>query len=164
MRDAMTPAYFVPQGVKADVLFRNMKEKHEYFAVVLDEYGGLHGIVTLTDLVECIVGEFTETDEEAEAEQLIQESEDGKWEINGTAPISEVEEALAIQINDEDSDTFGGYVLGLYGSIPEDGSTFELSTEQLHIVIESIKDHKIERAIVEVISEDEDKKDRENAG
>ena len=164
MRDAMTPAYFVPQGVKADVLFRNMKEKHEYFAVVLDEYGGLHGIVTLTDLVECIVGEFTETDEEAEAEQLIQESEDGKWEINGTAPITDVEEALAIKIDDEDSDTFGGYVLGLYGSIPDDGSTFELSTEQLHIAIESIKDHKIEKAIVEVILKEEDKKDKENAG
>ena len=71
-------------------------------------------------------------------------------------------EALEIEINDEDSDTFGGYVLGLHGSVPEDGSTFDVSTEKLDIRIESIKEHKIEKAIVSVKSEeDEDEKDKE---
>ena len=127
-----------------------MKSKKQSFAVVLDEYGGVLGIITLTDLVECIVGEFTETDESESAEELITALENKKWQINGTASLSDVEDAIGIELDDEDSDTFGGYVLGLYGSVPDDGSTFNLSTNTLEISIESIKDHKIEKAIVNI--------------
>ncbi len=155
LKEAVTPAYFVPETVKADVLFRNMKTNKEFFAVVLDEYGGVLGIVTLTDLVECLVGEFTETEEGEEAEELITALEDNTWQINGTAAISDVEEAMGINLSDEDSETFGGYVLGLYGTVPEDGATFSLSTDQLDISIEAIKEHKIERAIVTLKSEED---------
>lgn len=147
LENAVFPAYFVPETVKADVLFRNMKANKEFFAIVLDEYGGVRGIVTLTDLVECLVGEFTEVEEGESEEELITALGDGKWQIGGTASIADVEEAIGVEIGD-DSDTFGGYVLGLYGSVPEDGSTFELSTDTLDINIEAIKEHKIERAIV----------------
>ena len=145
---AVTGAYFVPETVKADVLFRNMKANKQYLAIVLDEYGGVHGIITLTDLIECLVGNFAEPEQREEPEELITVIEENKWQINGTAPLSEVEEALGINVSDEDSDTFGGYVLGLYGSVPTDGATFSLSTDALDISIESIKEHKIEKAIV----------------
>lgn len=164
LRDAVFPAYFVPETVKADVLFRNMKANKEFFAVVLDEYGGVRGIVTLTDLVECLVGEITEAEEGESEEELISVIDEGKWQIGGTASISDVEEALGVEIGD-DSDTFGGYVLGLYGTVPEDGSTFELSTDTLDICIEAIKEHKIERAIVTLkapeAEEDEDAEAKE---
>ncbi len=153
---AMTPAYLVPETVKADVLFRNMKAKREFFAIVLDEYGGVRGIVTLTDIIECLVGEITESDDEEESEELISVLEENKWQINGTTPMGDVEEALGVDLADEDSETFGGYVLGIYGSIPEDGASFELSTEVLDIFIESIKDHKIEKAIVSLKVADEE--------
>ena len=161
LREAVTPAYFVPETVKADVLFKNMKAKKESFAVVLDEYGGVRGIITLTDLVECIVGEFTENDEDESEEELITVLEENKWQINGTAAIADVEDAIGIKIEDEDSDTFGGYVLGIYGSGPDDGSTFDLSTESLNISIESIKDHKIEKAIVSIKEQNEEPEDEE---
>ena len=161
LREAVTPAYFVPETVKADVLFKNMKAKKESFAVVLDEYGGVRGIITLTDLVECIVGEFTENDEDESEEELITVLEENKWQINGTAAIADVEDAIGIKIEDEDSDTFGGYVLGIYGSVPDDGSTFDLSTESLNISIESIKDHKIEKAIVSIKEQNEEPEDEE---
>ena len=161
LREAVTPAYFVPETVKADVLFKNMKAKKESFAVVLDEYGGVRGIITLTDLVECIVGEFTENDEDESEEELITVLEENKWQINGTAAIADVEDAIGIKIDDEDSDTFGGYVLGIYGSVPDDGSTFDLSTESLNISIESIKDHKIEKAIVSIKEQNEEPEDEE---
>ncbi len=148
MKEAIVPAYFVPETVKADVLFKNMKAKKESCAIVLDEYGGVLGIITLTDLVECLVGEFTEGDEDEVHEELITVLSDNEWQISGTAEVGDVEEALGIELGDEDSDTFGGYVLGLYGSIPEDGSTFTLETDKLDIVIESIKDHKLEKATV----------------
>ena len=161
LKEAVSPAYFVPETVKADVLFRNMKTKKESFAVVLDEYGGVLGTVTLTDLVECLVGEFTETDEEEGTEELISVIEENKWQIVGTATLADVEEALGIELGDEDSETFGGYVLGIYGSVPEDGSSFDLSTEILDINIETIKDHKIEKAIVSLKLPEEENSEAE---
>ena len=148
MEKAVKPAYFVPETVKADILFKNMKETKESFAVVLDEHGGVYGIVTMTDLVERLVGEFTEKSEEEEAEVILEAIGENTWQISGAAPLTDVEEALELILDDGESDTFNGFVLGLYGSIPEDGTKFELSTESLDIQIEEIRDHKIEKAIV----------------
>ncbi len=155
--NAIDPAYFVPETVKADVLFRNMKKNKESLAIVLDEYGGLQGLVTFTDLVECLVGEFeAETDENDVEIKAIEQLNETDWQINGSVLVSEVEDALGIEIADCDSDTFGGFVLGLYGSIPEDGSTFELSTEQMEIQILDIQDHRIERALITVKQSEEE--------
>ena len=163
MATVVTPAYFVPEAVKADVLFKNMREHKESLAVVLDEYGGLYGIVTMTDLVECLVGEFTQPDDDKEEIESIEVLEDGSWRIAGSASISEVEEAIGVKFEDSDSDTFSGFVLGLYGSVPEDGASFELSTDTLDIHIEDIKDHKIDRAVITLRASDseEDKDSKE---
>ena len=161
MELAVKPAYFVPEGVKADVLFRNMKQNKESLAIVLDEYGGVRGIITFTDLVECLVGEFSETDEDTETVEPIVALEEGKWEINGTVLISDVEDAIGINFSDCDSDTFNGYVMASYGSIPEDGSTFEVSTEVMDIQVTEFKDHKIEKAIVSLRQPEEEEADEE---
>ena len=151
MKSAVIPAYFVPETVKADILFQNMRKNKEAIAIVLDEYGGVCGIVTMTDLIECLIGEI-ETEEEAEEETvcLIEKVPDveNAWTIFGSALIADVEEKLEIKLEDCDAETFSGYVLGLYGSIPEDGSTFELSTDLFDIDIREIKEHKIESAYV----------------
>lgn len=154
MATVVSPAYFVPEAVKADVLFRNMREHKESMAVVLDEYGGLYGIVTTTDLVECLVGEFTQTDDDEEEIETIEVLSEGSWRIAGSASMSEVEEAIGIKFEDSDSDTFSGFLLGLYGSVPEDGASFELSTETLDIHIEDIKDHKVDRAVITIRPEE----------
>ena len=73
---------------------------------------------------------------------------EGAWRIAGSASISEVEETIGIKFEDSDSDTISGFVLGLYGSVPEDGSSFEVSTDTLNIQIEEIKDHKIGTAVI----------------
>lgn len=148
MNKAMSPAYFVPNTVKADVLFENMKTNKTSFAMVLDEYGGVHGIVTFTDIVKCLVGDFTDGGDEEQNEELITLVEENKWHISGVALLSDVEEALGVELGDDDSETFGGFVLGLYGSIPEDGSSFNVETDLLSIEVESISEHKIEKAIV----------------
>ena len=163
MATVVTPAYFVPEAVKADVLFKNMREHKESLAVVLDEYGGLYGIVTMTDLVECLVGEFTRTDDDEEEIEMIEVLSEDSWRIAGSASISEVEEAIGIKFEDIDSDTFSGFVLGLYGSVPEDGTSFELSTDSLDIHIEEIRDHKIDRAVITIRppEADEEKDEKE---
>ena len=159
MESAVIPAYLVPQNVKADILFQNMRKNKEAIAVVLDEYGGVYGIVTMTDLVECLIGDFdTEETTEEETVSMIEKisEEENKWNIMGGALISDVEDELDVKIPDCDAETFSGYVLGLYGSIPEDGSTFELSTDLFDIEIQEIKEHKIENAIVVVKQTKED--------
>ena len=148
MKHAVTPAYFVPEAVKADVLFRNMKQNRQFFAIVLDEYGGVSGIVTLTDLVECLVGEFSEGSQEEEEVEIMTRVGEDQWKILGSALIADVEKALEIQITDEDSDTLGGFALGLYGSIPEDGSSFRVETDQFEIEVLNIAEHRVESAIV----------------
>lgn len=166
MNTVVSPAYFVPEAVKADVLFKNMREHKESMAIVLDEYGGLFGTVTMTDLVECIVGEFTQPDDDEEEIEMIEVLSEDSWRIAGSAAISEVEEAIGIKFEGSDSDTFSGFVLGLYGSVPEDGASFDISTDTLDILIEDIKDHKIGRAIIKLRqldeeAEKEDKKDKD---
>ena len=151
METIVSSPYFVPEAVKADVLFKNMREHKESMAVVLDEYGGLFGVITMTDLIECIVGDINNESEDGEEElppvELIAEN---SWRILGSASIDEVEEALGIKLEDTDSDTFSGYTLAIYGSVPDDGTNFELTTEKLNIVIEEIKDHRIDRATVSI--------------
>ena len=160
---AVKPAYFVPENVKADVLFRNMKKNKEFIAIVLDEYGGVQGIITFTDLVECLVGEFSETDEDEEAAEPIVAIDDKTWEITGSVAISDVEDTLDVKLEDCDSDTFNGYVLGNYGQIPEDGSTFEVSTDLFDIEVTEFKDHKIEKAVVTMKPTDEEEDEAEKS-
>ena len=154
MATVVSPAYLVPETVKADVLFKNMRARKESLAVVLDEYGGLLGIVTLTDLVECLVGEFTEPANDEEEIEEITEIGEGSWRIAGSASISEVEETTGIKFEDSESDTVSGFVLGLYGSVPVDGSSFELTTDTLNIQIEEIKDHRVGTAIITIKPEE----------
>ena len=158
MANVVSPAYFVPETVKADVLFKNMRDHKESLAVVIDEYGGVLGIVTMTDLVECLVGEFTQTEDDEEEAEEIEAIGEGSWRITGSASICEVEETIGVKFEDSDSDTVSGFVLGLYGSIPEDGSSFEISTDTLDIQIEEIKDHKVGSAIITLRPENEEVK------
>ena len=155
METIVSTPYFVPEAVKADVLFKNMRDHKEAMAVVLDEYGGLFGVITMTDLIECIVGDIASENEDGEEElppvELISEN---SWRILGSASIDEVEEALGVKLEDTDSDTFSGFALAIYGSVPDDGTSFELTTENLNIVIDEIRDHRIERATVSIKQND----------
>ena len=148
MQKATRAPYFVPESVKADVLFKNMKKNNDFFAVVLDEYGGVNGIITMTDLLECIVGDLDQGDGgEPEKDNIIHIA-DGKWVILGNTPIEDVEEALDVQLDDELCDTFAGYLLSILGTIPEDGSETLVETDELSVNIIGVNDHRIEKTIV----------------
>ena len=145
---------------------RNMKKTRNSFAIVLDEYGGMLGIVTINDLVERLVGSFNDEEEPEEAQEPeILSLEDGTWKIRGTATIGAVEEAIGIELSDDDFDTFGGLVFSALGQIPEDGTTCEVTTEKLEIRVLGVTDHQLDAAIVTVINppegEDEDERSDE---
>lgn len=148
-QNVLKQPYFVPETLSADVLFRKMKKDHSKIAVVLDEYGGFFGIVTITDLVEQLVGELEENAEE----EVVQRDPD-TWEVSGLLPLKEAQEQLGVELPTEEYDTFGGFVFSIYGSIPDDGETFEIDTHSLHISVTQIAEHRIEKATVRVIREE----------
>lgn len=158
---AVRPAYFVPETVRADVLFRQMKETRNHFAVVLDEYGGTLGIVTINDLLEQLVGDLND-DHTEEVQEEITEVEPGLWRIVGTAPLSDVAEKLHVELPLGEYDTFSGLVFGEYGSIPEDGVRFEIDVENLHVRVDEIQDHRLECAMVTILERPEEYDDTEN--
>lgn len=148
--NAVRPPFFVPQSMNADTLFKKMKQTRFHFAVVVDEYGGVFGIVTINDLLEQIVGELEEADgviEEREIEQI----DETHWKVLGSASLSDLAEELGVKLPEDDYVNFNGYVLANVGSIPDDGSEFELDTDVLHIEVSEINANKIEKAIVSVI-------------
>ncbi len=134
---ALRPAYFVPEAVRADVLFHNMKNSRNHFAIVLDEYGGMSGIITMNDLLEEIVGDLEDDDLVPAEKPLIEAIDSQTWKISGAAPLETVAMQLRVELPENDYDTFGGFVFGLLGSIPEDGSTPEL--EEYGLQIKSLK-------------------------
>ncbi|HWQ75315.1 MAG TPA: hemolysin family protein [Syntrophomonas sp.] len=148
LEQSLRPAYFVPEAVRADVLFYNMKNSRNHFAIVLDEYGGMSGIITMNDLLEEIVGDLEDDDSAPEEPPMIEAIDSQTWKIVGSAPLEEVAAQLRMELPADDYDTFGGFIFGLLGSIPEDGSTPELEEYGLHVKVTEIKNHRLETAIV----------------
>ncbi len=153
MENAVKPPYFVPETLTADVLFKQMKQKRRHFAVLLDEYGGVSGIITMNDLIEQIVGDLDEgVVEEGEIPEFEQLDKD-TWVVRGSLPMDELCEKLGVSFEEADYDTFGGMVFDAYGEIPEDGSEFEIDIAPLRIKVCEIRDHRIERAVINLIDE-----------
>ena len=147
MKKAIKSAYYVPETVRTDVLFQNMKKSRNHFAVVFDEYGGMSGVISMNDLLEQIVGNF---DDDYLTPELptIEKLDDDTWKIKGSAYLEDVSKELQVSLPDEDFDTFGGLVFGVLGIIPEDGSTMELDEYGLKIKVTEIKGRRLETAIV----------------
>lgn len=150
MENAVKSAYFVPESVKADVLFRNMKRTRSNMAIVLDEYGGMTGIVTVNNLVEQLVGDLGDDETEEAPKPEIERLDSNTWRIRGSAPLEDVCHALEVKLPLDDYETFGGLVFGALGAVPQDGEHFELETGRLIIKVKEIKEHQIEAAIVAV--------------
>ncbi len=142
--------YFVPDTIKADDLFRQMQRTKNHFAVVLDEYGGLGGIITMSDLLEEIVGTLSNDTDTPEEDEIIQ-LEENTWKIAGSCDIDLVSETLGIDLPVEEYNTFAGMILSELGEIPDDGATPELEAYGLSIKVTEISDHRIESVKVAVI-------------
>jgi putative hemolysin len=150
MREAVKAPFFVPETIKADVLFRKMKKTRNIMAIVLDEYGGVVGIITLNDLIEQLVGDLGEdTAEEEAAEPHIEQLDERTWAIIGNVELYDIEQALDVDIGLEEVDTFTGLVFGELDMVPGDGDqNIELDFKGLHIHITRVEDHQIAYAKV----------------
>ena len=150
MKYAVKVPFFVPETIKADVLFRKMKKTRNTMAIVLDEYGGMVGIITLNDLVEQLVGDLgEETLEEQMEEPHVEQISENTWAVIGNVELNDIEQALQTEIGLEDVDTFTGLIFRELDMIPLDGEQdIELDFKGLHIHITKIEDHQIAYATV----------------
>ena len=165
MKEAIKQPYFVPENIKAATLFQNMKKTGNYFAVVLDEYGGMDGIITVRNLIEQLVGDLNDEAEIGQPSEIELISTD-TWKIMGSASLDDVAEELKIKLPVDEYETFGGYIFGELGAVPDDGSQFELETDDLWIKVMRVKEHRVENTVVKKLppkekGEQEERKERE---
>lgn len=141
---------FVPESMKANTLFNKMREKKEHFAVIIDEYGGLSGVVTIYDIFEVIFGDFDD-DDSVEKHSDIEQVDEKTWKIEGVADLEDVAEILDVSMPTDTYDTFSGFICGIIGSIPEEGETFKVEWQNFEIEVLNAKNHIIESTIVRKI-------------
>ncbi len=150
LASAVHPAYFVPETIKADALFLNMKKSRNSMAIVLDEYGGVVGIVTLQDLIEELVGDLNDdADNQEGTDTYIEKLSDNSWQLHGNVALEDLREAIGIELKAEDYDTLTGLVFDKLGAIPDDGEMeIAIDFENITVLIKEISAHQIKSATV----------------
>ncbi len=144
LREVCRPAHFVPESKKAADLLREMQREKFHVALVTDEYGSVSGLVALEDLLEELVGEIE--DEYDRAEPEIAEVAEGVYRVDGKVGIDEVNELFDVELPDEGWDTVGGLILGLLGSIPDEGE--EVTFQSLVFKAERVDGRRISKVLI----------------
>jgi magnesium and cobalt transporter len=121
VRDMLRPAVFVPESKRLNVLLREFRNNRNHIAIVVDEYGGIAGLVTIEDVLEQIVGEIEDEYDFDETEDNILLDRTGRWRVKATTEIEDFNAALGTNFSDEDFDTVGGLVIGHFGHVPKRG-------------------------------------------
>ena len=144
LRAHLHPPYFVPESKRADALLREFQAKKIHLAIVVDEFGGTAGLVTLEDLLEELVGEIR--DEFDEEERLIQKIDPTTFRVSGKLSIDALNGATGLHIPDESFDTVGGWVLDLFGRVPHKGE--KKDTGQAKVAVEKIQRTRVVEVLV----------------
>jgi putative hemolysin len=144
LRARLHPPYFIPESKRADALLREFQAKKLHVAIVVDEYGGTAGLVTLEDLLEELVGEIR--DEFDEEERLIQKVDRRSFRVSGKLPIDELNAAAGLDIPKASFDTVGGWVLDLFGRVPHKGERKQ--TDSVTVAVEKVERTRVVEVLV----------------
>lgn len=152
--------FFIPEYVTIDILFKNIQKSKNRFVFVLDEYGGLSGIVTMNDILEEIVGDFN--DDEMDEEEIVSVSEN-IWRIKGITTLEDIEETIDILFPDQDDfDTLGGLIINELKAIPNNADIPAIEAFGLKLQVLEVKARRIEWVLVEkLVQNSENNKDKE---
>lgn len=165
MKKIMRPAMFVPESKSCGDLFKEMTSQHKQMAIVVDEYGGTAGIVTLEDIVEEIVGNIQ--DEYDDEEEEISKINETTFTIDGMTDIDELDEIISKEIPEGDYDTVAGFIISQLGYLPQEGEQNEVVFENIKFTVLEVENRRIEKVRVEILpvseknGEDEDDDDKE---
>ncbi|MBQ7216966.1 MAG: HlyC/CorC family transporter, partial [Synergistaceae bacterium] len=139
VRTLLRKAIFVPETIKTSEVLEAMRREHIHIAIIVDEYGGVAGIVTMEDILEQIVGEIQ--DEYDEETPDVQKLDDGSYLVQGSISLEDLSEALGSEFKSDDAETLGGLVLTMSGGFPEEGEIFDY--EGWRIKVKELEDHRI---------------------
>jgi magnesium and cobalt transporter len=145
IREWLRPAVFIPESKRLSILLKDFRSNRNHLAIVVDEYGGVAGIVTIEDVLEQIVGDIEdEHDIDDEADNIVLASE-GKYRVRGMTELEQINEVFATDFSDEDIDTIAGLVIHQIGRVPKRGEIIQLQglkceiqradPRQIHILI-----------------------------
>lgn len=161
LTDVMRPAYFIPETKKCSQLFTEMTERKVQIAIVVDEYGGTAGLITLEDLVESIVGNIQ--DEYDHEEEEIHRMSETEFTVDGSTSIDEISDLTGVDLPEGDYDTVAGLVTEQLGRIPKEGEHPRIQVGRLAITVLEIEDQRLSRLlIVKEPLKDEEERDEEN--
>jgi putative hemolysin len=158
LRDLLRPAYFVPEAKKVDELLAEMQARRIHMAIIVDEYGGVAGLVTLEDIVEEIVGEIQDEYDQAE-ESPYQELESGEYIFQGRVDLDDFNEIMGSYLPPEEADTIGGFIYNRVGRVPSNGESLQI--DNLVLTVEQVSGRRIRkvRAYWDQVGQEENKEE-----
>jgi magnesium and cobalt transporter len=131
VRGMLRPAVFIPESKRLNVLLRDFRSTRNHMAIVVDEFGGVSGIITIEDVLEQIVGDIEdEYDFDEEDDNIVivrQGADDERWRVKGLTEVEQFNEVLGTELSEQDTDTIGGLIIYHLGRIPQKGETFEIN-------------------------------------
>ncbi len=160
IRSILRKAYFVPETKNIDSLFVEFQKEKQHIAILIDEYGGFSGIVTMEDIVEEIVGDIN--DEYDEEEQIVERVNDNEFIVDGDVALNDLQEDHNIHLESDTSETIGGFIIDLLGEIPDDGDeNREIALDQYILTILSVRERRIEKVKIEIKAVEEAEKEED---
>ena len=153
IKDLLRPAYFVPETKNIDSLFSELQKEKQHLAILIDEYGGFSGIVSVEDIIEQIVGDID--DEFDEEDRIINKVDENTYVVDGNVYLDDLDDETGIELNSENSETVGGFIIDLTGEIPKQKKNYRpIRYENYIITILQVKDRRIEKVKIEVLKEE----------
>lgn len=154
IKEILRKPYFVPETKNIDSLFINLQSSKNQIAILIDEFGGFSGIVTMEDIIEEVMGDIE--DEYDEQEMTIEQIGDNTYLIDGSASLDELNEQFKLNLESDNSETIGGLILDILGEIPDDSDHLdkEIKLENCTILVKSVKERRIEKVHL-IINENE---------
>ena len=155
IKKLLRPAYFVPETKNIDSLFRELQIEKQHLAILIDEYGGMSGIVSVEDIIEQIVGDID--DEFDEEDRIIEKVNDTTFIVDGNVYLDDLEEETGVDLESETSETIGGFIIDLMGEIPREKIKYPpISYEDYDFTILKVKDRRIEKVKIEKVDREEE--------
>lgn len=156
LRSLLRPTYFVPEAIKIDALLREMQRKRVHMAIVVDEYGGISGLVTMEDIVEEVVGEIRDEFDQGE-ELLSQKIGEGEFMLLGRIDLDDFNEIMGTHILKDETDTLGGYIYKRLGRVPDNGASIQIG--HVLITVEEVAGNRIRKVRAKLIANSSDEEE-----
>jgi magnesium and cobalt transporter len=152
VRELLRPAVLIPESKRLNVLLKEFRLSRNHMAIVVDEHGGVAGLVTIEDVLEQIVGQIDDEHDDADAAKMIAAQADGQFMVDALTPISDFNEQFGADFSDDEYDTIGGFITAAIGHLPEAGE--ELAMGRFHFRVGRADARRVHSFVVSIHSDD----------